>query len=89
MMVSTRIKDEQLTDILFDVEEEIRSARRQHAPMHSAHEGYAVLKEEVEELWDEIKLKQPSILNLRTEAIQVAAMAVLFVKEVIEGEHDE
>jgi NTP pyrophosphatase (non-canonical NTP hydrolase) len=43
-------------------------------PQNSLHEGYAVLLEEVDELWDEIKKDDGS--RARTEAVQVAAMAV-------------
>lgn len=62
---------------------ELRSARAHHNPMHSAHEGYAVLKEELEELWDEIKKRKPDIEAMRKEAIQVAAMAIRFIEDVI------
>lgn len=46
---------------------------------NNAHEGYAVLLEEVDELWDAVKLNQsyPDRLHQITgEAIQVAAMAM-------------
>jgi hypothetical protein len=54
---------------------------------HSAHEGYAVLLEEVEELWAEVK-KSPKKRDpdaMRTEAIQVAAMALRFLIDVCEN----
>lgn len=35
-------------------------ARKKHAPMRGPHEGYAVLLEEVDELWDEVKRWQPA-----------------------------
>jgi hypothetical protein len=40
------------------VDRELQFARNKFQPMHSMHEGYAVLLEEVEELWDWIKQKQ-------------------------------
>lgn len=47
-----------------DVVDEIRSAylksREKHVPMMSPHEGYAIIKEEFDELWVEIKAWQPS-----------------------------
>ncbi len=44
----------------------------------SAHEGYAVIKEEVDELWDSIKTRD-TIENQRAEAIQIGAMAIKFL----------
>lgn len=61
---------------------ELRRARAKHAPMHSAHEGYAVLLEEVDELWDEVKLREPLYAAMRKEAIQVGAMALAFIVEI-------
>ena len=43
---------------------------------NSQHEGYAVLKEEVDELWDEIKNKHANEMDTKAECIQVAAMAI-------------
>ena len=67
---------------LADAEQEYRSARRKHASINSAHEGWAVLFEEFDELWDEVKKKQPSKEAMRAEAVQVAAMALAFMIEV-------
>lgn len=56
-------------------------------PQHSAHEGYAVLLEEVDELWQHVKTNQAKrdLAAMRKEAVQVAAMAVRFVVEVCDG----
>ena len=57
-----------------------------YQPFHSAHEGYAVLLEEVRELEKEV-FKRPgrrSRLLMRKEAIQVAAMALRFIVDVCE-----
>ena len=48
---------------------------------NSTHEGFAVLKEEVDELWDEVKSNAPKD-RLREEAIQVAAMVIRFIQEL-------
>ena len=42
---------------------EYNRARAKHAPMNSAHEGYAVLKEEVDELWDDVKAALQRVAN--------------------------
>ena len=44
----------------------------------SPHEGYAVIKEELDELWDEIKGKSIDD-SMKKEAIQVGAMALRFL----------
>lgn len=68
--------------ILAEVMEEITKARFRFSPMKSGHEGYAILLEEVDELWTEIKAKEPDWIKTRKEAIQVAAMAICLVAEV-------
>ena len=45
----------------------------------SAHEAYAVLLEEVDELWADIKANNPE--GIREEALQVAAMALRIAAE--------
>ncbi len=67
-----------------EIEEELARAMAKHAPMHSAHEGYAVILEELDELWDEIKLQTQDPVKMRKEAIQVAAMAARFVRDVVD-----
>lgn len=66
--------------------DELVSAVRKHNCFNSAHEGYAVILEEVEEFWEEIKkrreIRDPN--RLKGEAIQVAAMALRFIIDVIE-----
>ncbi len=45
----------------------------------SPHEGYAVMLEEMDELFDEIRKKRPNKDKLREEAIQIGAMAIKFI----------
>lgn len=66
-----------------DVLEELDRAYRKFARMQvGPHEGYAVLLEEVDELWDAIKGNAPWA-EQRAEAVQVAAMALRFI---VDGE---
>ena len=49
-------------------------------PFNNPHEGYAVILEELDELWDAIKRNNPTGL-LAEEAIQVGAMALRFLTD--------
>jgi len=57
-------------------------------PFNSAHEGYGVLLEELDELWAHVKTNQKrrDLVAMRNEAIQVAAMAMRFAIEVCDEE---
>jgi hypothetical protein len=61
---------------------ESRLACAKWNPFNSVHEGYAVILEELDELWDESKERVPSKDRLRTEARHVAAMAIRFAAEL-------
>ena len=60
--------------------EELDRATKKFGPIASAHEGYAVILEELDEMWDEIK--KNDVDKARQEAIQVAAMAIRFLMDV-------
>ncbi len=76
-----------LVAVLEEVQQEVLTAEAKWPPINSAHEGYAVLLEEVDELkehvWTNQKQRDPSAM--RKEAIQVAAMAVRFIRDVCDG----
>ncbi len=57
------------------VNAEVARARNKHAPVQTIHEGYAVLLEEVDEFWHEVKNSRPYNDALLSELVQVAAMA--------------
>lgn len=65
-------------DLRNDIEAEYTNATHKFPKFNSYHEGYAVLKEEMDELWNEIKGEQRNTI-LKDEAIQVAAMAIRFI----------
>ena len=70
--------------ILGCVREELHTAQVNFPAFNSAHEGYAVLLEEVDELWDHVKTNQKKrdIAAMHKEAIQVAAMAIRFEHDI-------
>jgi hypothetical protein len=57
--------------------EELKRARTNHDAQHSAHEAYAVILEEVEEFWEQVRLKRQDRSKpvMLMELIQIAAMA--------------
>lgn len=59
------------------VRSEVNRAREKHKPINSLHEGYAVLLEEVDEFWEEVKKKRESRdhSKMLSELVQVAAMS--------------
>lgn len=67
------------------VAEEVHSARKQHGPMNSIHEGYAVILEELDEVWDEVKkkTKERDLEHLLKELIQTAAMCQKMAEDVV------
>jgi len=78
-------KEANIHIISMQVMKELLRATEMHGRMRSTHEGYAVILEEVDELWDEVKKKKPSTQRLEDEAIQVAAMAMRFVLDITMG----
>ena len=70
--------------ILHLVTMELISATNHNGAFHNAHEGWAVLYEEVDELWEEVREKYPDEAKQLKEAIQCAAMSVRFVHDLID-----
>jgi hypothetical protein len=54
-----------------------------HGPMRSGHEGKAVIEEELDELWEEIKrYPKHDPAKWRKEAIHLGAMALRFLVDL-------
>ncbi len=68
--------------VMTAIAQEVMRARAKFKPFNSAHEGYAVILEELDELWEEVRRKHVDRGDMRTEALQVAAMAVRFLTDV-------
>lgn len=86
-----RFADEKiLYSVIDEVADEVKFAVEKFPPMRSAHEGYAIIHEETDELWDAVKGNKAdgSLEAQRKEAIQVAAMAIRFVLDISDkGKH--
>lgn len=75
----------EMRDFLSLIEQEYLKATRKHPPLHSLHEAYAVLLEEVDELkeqvWKQSSQRHPQIMV--TELAQIAAMAMRAVLDCL------
>jgi hypothetical protein len=67
------------------VKEELTEARIDHGPQSSYHEGYAVLLEEVDELWDIVKAKSSkrSHQHALLELVQIASCAQKMAEDIV------
>jgi len=77
--LSHKNKKESVHTHTLSIEREALHAINRHKPFNSLHEAYAVILEELDELWDEIKkVKSTSerTTRIRSEAIQTAAMCL-------------
>ncbi len=75
--------------IIDDVVEEYNRATHKFGPFNTQHEAYAVMLEEMDELWAEIKRKSGKRTKrnknaIRKEATQVAAMAIRLIMDMEE-----
>jgi hypothetical protein len=73
-----------IDEALKQIEHEYLRASDLYPDLHSNHEAYAVIKEEIDELWDAIK-KQKGIKGnkeIRAELIQVGAMVVRYLNNL-------
>lgn len=77
-----------LRHIAFEATTEALTAMDKWPPFNSAHEGFAVLLEEVDELKVHVwtNQKRRDLEAMRKECIQVAAMAIRFAHELCNEE---
>ena len=68
-----------LEDLLYELERADK-----HGPFNSAHEGWAVIREELDELWYWVRTREGSRhpWHMRREALQVAATAIRFARDL-------
>jgi glycyl-tRNA synthetase beta subunit len=87
-MATTTVENPPFTKIagvVSQIEVEVRRAVQLHKGMNSLHEAYAVIREELDEFWEQVKVnprklepeaQRRRLAELRTELIQTAAMCV-------------
>lgn len=64
---------------------EHNSAIARFKPLNSPHEGHAVIREEFDELWVEVKRREQDHAAMEKEAIQLGAMVIRFLTEVVDS----
>lgn len=85
--MSETLNQGKMEDILAVVVTELEDASNKFPAFHTPHEGWAIMKEEFDELWKAVMLKQSDPTRnymMRKEAIQVAAMALRFLHDLEE-----
>lgn len=75
----------QANGIAAEMLQELERANKNYPEFNSAHEGYAVILEELDELWDEVKKRKHDREKMRAEAIQVGAMAMKLILSMENG----
>jgi hypothetical protein len=83
------------------VSQEIQTAKEKYGPFNSTHEVYGVLKEEVDEFWDEVKIKSFSpdwseeitnnqLLEKKKSMIdELSQIAAISLRAIDELEHNQ
>ena len=69
---------------------ELADAMDKHGAYKSFHDGYANIKEELEELWELVKASKPDgadIKSMRKEALQIAVTAIRFAADLCHDNH--
>jgi RNAse (barnase) inhibitor barstar len=82
-----KYNEDRLKHISDDVIAELKRATEKFGEFQSCHEGYAIILEELDELWDVIKNNEGKCgemkrYRLMEEATQVAAMAIRFIYDM-------
>jgi len=72
--------NDDIVEVFNGVAEQLEAAMQNRQPIQSAHEGYAVIKEELDELWDAVK--KDDLESAELEARHVAAMAIRFLLDL-------
>ena len=61
-------------------EEFLRATKKHPGSFNSSHEGWAVIWEELDEMWDEVRANNRE--GQRHEVVQVGAMAVRYLVDL-------
>jgi len=73
--------------IVRDILDELDRADESYEPINSIHEGYAVILDELDAFWQEVRrpTRNGDVQQMRTELIRTAAMCVRTIRDAIDG----
>ena len=71
-------------ELAVDIDIELSRAKEKFNSFNSFHEGYAIIKEELEEYWEEVKAwpKAHNHKKMKKELIQTAAMCIRTIQDM-------
>ena len=77
---------ERFAPVLHEVCHELVGAFWKFRAFNSPHEGWAVIREELDELWEHVKANEGHTAEAQQEALQIAAMACRYVLDLTNEE---
>jgi hypothetical protein len=81
---NTIMDEAKLDRILARIKQELLKALQKHPNgFNSAHEGYAVILEELDELWEHVKSDTGKTAAAAEEARQIAAMGIRYILDLV------
>jgi chromosome segregation and condensation protein ScpB len=83
------IDDDSHIPFFEQVEEEMEKIKKKGYVLHTYHEGYGLMQEEVAEFFDEVRKKASNrdLENVKLEVAQIAAICLRIYLKAIEDEH--
>jgi hypothetical protein len=84
MELTMQIVDRDMAALLTEIQWEVERAKKHGEKFASLHEAYAVILEELDEVWDLTRMKRRDRdpKEIRKEMIQIAAMAVKSIQSI-------
>ncbi|MEM0158468.1 MAG: hypothetical protein QXV22_00515 [Thermoplasmataceae archaeon] len=76
------LNDKKIEGIFKEISAELENAYSKYGPMRSKHEAIAVVFEELNEVWDTIRHKEPD-RRTHEEAVQLAAAVVAMINDLL------
>jgi len=67
--------------VLGEIWDTVQDADAKFPEYHSLHEAYAILKEEMDELWDEIKMNGLPA-SIRAEVVDIGAVCIRLLRYI-------